>query len=90
MAISIPSVSRGRDPAKPISFAQFAGVEPDDYADSASPFERIDVRTSFTQPEVLHGMSIRRPDSFRMSLGKTEESPLPIVKMDFAVWIRTF
>jgi len=90
MAIIFPSVSCGRDAAETISFAQLPGAEPDHDAHSASPFERVNARTSFTQPKVLHGMSIHRLIHVRMMLVKAEESPLPIVKMDFAVWIRAF
>jgi hypothetical protein len=63
---------------------------PDHHAHAGSAFQRVNARTMFTQPKVPHEVGVRWLHAFVMSLVKTEESSMPIIKMDRAVWVRTF
>jgi hypothetical protein len=86
----LSSFSCSRDPAVHVGFAQLSEAEPDYHAHAASAFQRVNAGAMFTQPEVLHGVGVRWLRAFVMGLVKTEESSMPIVKMDRAVWVRTF
>ena len=86
-----PRLSGSRDPTEYLRFGQLCEAAGSDYdAHIAPAFECVDAGAKLAQPEMLHGMCVHGFRSLRIVFVKTEESPLPIIQRDRAVWIRAF